>query len=169
MKTEKGIRPGEGNRFWNFIDTIEGDKVVWIIVFLLTMISALAIFSSTSQLTGESTDRIDLIRNHTFIIIAGYAIIFLLYKVKRIKWFRVASQFGFAITFILLLIVDTHANLGFIKAQYINKAWRTLSLFGFQIHVFEIAKVAMVMYLAWALDALRRDQEEIAEKGEITA
>jgi cell division protein FtsW len=32
--------------------------------------------------------------------------------------------------------------------------------------VFEIAKVAMVMYLAWALDALRRDQEEIAEKGE---
>ena len=31
--------------FWNFIDNIEGDKVVWIIVFMLTMISALAIFS----------------------------------------------------------------------------------------------------------------------------
>ena len=166
MKTEKDIRPGEGNRFWNFIDTIEGDKVVWIIVFLLTMISALAIFSSTSQLTGDSTDRIDLIRNHTFVIIAGYAVIFLLYKVRRIKWFRVGSRFGFIITFILLLILDTHANLGFIKAQYINKAWRTLSVFGFQIHVFEIAKVAMVMYLAWASDALRRDQQEIAEKGE---
>ena len=166
MNTEKDIRPGEGNRFWNFIDTIEGDKVVWIIVFLLTMISALAIFSSTSQLTGDSTDRIDLIRNHTFVIIAGYAVIFLLYKVRRIKWFRVGSQFGFIITFILLLILDTHANLGFIKAQYINKAWRTLSVFGFQIHVFEIAKVAMVMYLAWASDALRRDQQEIAEKGE---
>ena len=165
MNTEKNIRPGEGNRFWNFIDTIEGDKVVWIIVFLLTMVSALAIFSSTSQLTGDSTDRIDLIRNHTFVILGGYVFIFLLYKVKRIKWFRVASQFCFAITFILLLILDTHANLGFIKAQYINKAWRTLSLFGFQIHVFEIAKVAMVMYLAWASDALRRDQAEIAETG----
>lgn len=165
MNTEKNIRPGEGNRFWNFIDTIEGDKVVWIIVFLLTMISALAIFSSTSQLTGDSTDRIDLIRNHTFVILGGYALIFLLYKVKKIKWFRVASQFGFAFTFILLLILVSHANLGFIKAQYINKAWRTLSLFGFQIHVFEVAKVAMVMYLAWASDALRRDQVEIAEKG----
>ena len=165
MNTEKDIRPGEGNRFWNFIDTIEGDKVVWIIVFLLTMISALAIFSSTSQLTGDSTDRIDLIRNHTYIIIAGYVLIFLLYKVKKIKWFRVFSQFGFLITFILLLILDTHANLGFIKAQYINKAWRTLSLMGFQIHVFEVAKVLMVMYLAWAADAFRRDQKEIAETG----
>ena len=38
MNTEKDIKPGEGNRFWNFIDTIEGDKVVWIIVFLLTMV-----------------------------------------------------------------------------------------------------------------------------------
>ena len=165
MNTEKNIRPGF-SRFWNFIDTIEGDKVVWIIVFLLTMISALAIFSSTSQLTGDSTDRIDLIRNHTFVIIAGYALIFMLYKVKKIKWFRVASKFGFALTFIFLLILDTHANLGFIKAQYINKAWRTLSLFKFQIHVFEVAKVAMVMYLAWASDALRRDQREIEEKGE---
>ena len=165
MNTEKNIRPGF-NRFWNFIDTIEGDKVVWIIVFLLTMVSALAIFSSTSQLTGDSTDRIDLIRNHTLVIILGYFFIFLLYKVKKIKWFRIVSKFGFAFTFLLLLILDTHANLGFIKAQYINKAWRTLSLFGFQIHVFEVAKVAMVMYLAWASDALRRDQKEISEKGE---
>jgi hypothetical protein len=54
---------------WNFIDKIEGDKVVWIIVFMLTMISTLAIFSSTSQLTGDSTDRIDLIRRHTYVII----------------------------------------------------------------------------------------------------
>ena len=165
MNTEKNIRPGF-NRFWNFIDTIEGDKVVWIIVFLLTMVSALAIFSSTSQLTGDSTDRIDLIRNHTLVIILGYFFIFLLYKVKKIKWFKIVSKFGFAFTFLLLLILDTHANLGFIKAQYINKAWRTLSLFGFQIHVFEVAKVAMVMYLAWASDALRRDQKEISEKGE---
>jgi len=165
MKREGDIRPEEKNRFWNFIDTIEGDKVVWIIVFMLTMISALAIFSSTSQLTGASTDRVDLIKQHTLVILGGYALIFLLYKVKRIGWFRVISQLGFLFTFIMLLILDTHANLGFIKAQYINHAWRTLSLFGLQIHVFEFAKVAMVMYLAWALNALRADQESIAEKG----
>ena len=126
MQREGDIRPEEKNRFWNFIDTIEGDKVVWIIVFMLTMISALAIFSSTSQLTGAATDRVDLIKQHTLVILGGYILIFLLYKVKKIGWFRVVSQLGFFLTFILLLILDTHANLGFIKAQYINHAWRTL-------------------------------------------
>lgn len=165
MQREGDIRPEEKNRFWNFIDTIEGDKVVWIIVFMLTMISALAIFSSTSQLTGAATDRVDLIKQHTLVILGGYVLIFLLYKVKKIGWFRVVSQLGFFLTFILLLILDTHANLGFIKAQYINHAWRTLSLLGFQLHVFEFAKIAMVMYLAWAASAYRQDQENIEEKG----
>lgn len=148
--------------FWNFIDTIEGDKVVWIIVFMLTMISALTIFSSTSLLTGDGKDRGDLIRQHSIIIAIGYLFIFAIYNIKKIKILRTGASLCFWITFILLLILDTHANLGFIRAQYINKAWRTLSLMGFQIHVFEVAKVCMVMYLAWALDAYREDQERIS-------
>lgn len=149
----------QGGGFWNFIDRIEGDKVVWIIVFMLTLISALAIFSSTSQLAGGSKDRIDLIREHAMFIGIGYALIWCIYKIKSIKVIRIASQFGFLISLVLLLILDTHANLGFLKAVCINKAWRTLSLFGFQIHVFEVVKVAMVMYLAWALHSYRQDSE----------
>ena len=81
------------NSFWNFIDNIEGDKVVWIIIFMLTMISVLAIFSSTSQLTGDSVDRVDLIRQHSIFILLGYGIIFLIYKIRKIGWFRKISQF----------------------------------------------------------------------------
>ena len=33
----------EKKNLWNFIDNVKGDKVVWIIVLLLIMISALAI------------------------------------------------------------------------------------------------------------------------------
>ena len=108
MNTEDNIHTDKKNRFWNLIDTIEGDKVVWIIVFMLTMISALAIFSSTSQLTGESTDRIDLIRQHTMIILFGYGIIFLLYKVRKIEWFSKLSQFGFLLSFRPLPPHKTH-------------------------------------------------------------
>ncbi len=145
--------------FWNFIDRIEGDKVVWIIVFMLTLISALAIFSSTSQLAGGSKDRIDLIREHAMFIAIGYGLIYLIYKIRSIKVLRVTSQLGFGISFFLLLILDLHLDLGFLKAAYINHAWRTLSLFGFQIHVFEVVKVCMVMYLAWALHSYRQDCE----------
>ena len=87
MKTGSNINTEKKNVFWNFIDTIEGDKVVWIIVFMLTMISALAIFSSTSQLAGGTTDRIDLIKQHAGFILIGYGFIFLLYKIKRIGLF----------------------------------------------------------------------------------
>ena len=65
---------GKKTGLWNIIDKIEGDKVVWIIVFMLTMISALAIFSSTSLLTGANKDRGDLIQQHTLIIGFGYAL-----------------------------------------------------------------------------------------------
>ncbi len=41
-KEKKGI--------WNWIDNIQGDKVIWMIVLLLIMISIIAIFSSTSML-----------------------------------------------------------------------------------------------------------------------
>ncbi|MBE6234051.1 MAG: hypothetical protein E7118_06220 [Bacteroidales bacterium] len=154
--------------FWNFIDNIEGDKVVWIIVFMLTMISALAIFSSTSQLTGDKMSRIDMIKNHSLFILAGYVIIIGLYKINRIGLFRVVSQFGFMVSLVLLTLLTFHCDFGFIKAQYINKAWRTLEVFGFQLHVFEVVKVAMVMYLAWALHAYKQDQEAIAKRKKST-
>ena len=38
------------NSFWNFVDALEGDKVVWMITLMLILISIVAIFSSTSQL-----------------------------------------------------------------------------------------------------------------------
>ena len=150
---------------WNFIDKIEGDKVVWIILFLLTMISTLAIFSSTSQLTGDKTDRIDLIRQHTYIVIGGYAIIMFLYKFGRIGWFRFLSQFGFMLTTGLLILLDFGGGLDIVKAENINNAVRTLNLFGYQIHVFEAAKIFMVMYMAWASHSYKSDQEEIAKTG----
>ena len=143
---------------WGFIDRIEGDKVVWIIVFMLTLISALTIFSSTSKLADASKDRIDLIREHGLFIIIGYIFIFILYKVKSINFFKKISRLGFLLSFNLLFILVFNLNLGFIKAQTINDATRTLSLMGLQIHVFEVVKVAMVMYLAWALSAYKEDQ-----------
>lgn len=149
---------------WNFIDCIEGDKVVLIIILLLTLISALAIFSSTSTLTGASKDRIDLIREHTKFIGIGFILIYLIYKIKSIKYLRIGSQFGFLASFVLLAILDFNLNLGIIKPERYNDAGRTLNVFGQQFHVFEFVKVAIVMYLAWALHSYRQDCEAM-EKG----
>lgn len=147
---------------WGIIDSIEGDKVIWIIVLLLILISVLAIFSSTPLLSEDT--RIEIMKSHGGVAVSGLLMIILMYKfINKIGIYRFFSKFGFFVTLILLLILDFHMNLGFIRAQHLNGAWRTLSLFGFQIHIFEIAKVAMVMYLAWALHAHKQDCEAMEE------
>lgn len=153
------------NGFWSFIDNIEGDKVVWIIVFMLIMISILAIFSSTSLLREGSKDRMDFITDHLVIVGIGLGLIFGLYNIKKLGVFRVLSKFGFALSFILLAMLVMHVRIpGVIEAERINGAWRTLRIAGQQLHVFEVVKVAMVMYLAWAIHAYKEDQEAMAKR-----
>ena len=138
--------------FWGFIENIEGDKVVWIIVFLLIMISILAIFSSTSLLKQGDKDRMDFISEHLVVVGIGLGLIFGLYNIKKIGLFRVLSQLGFGLSAVLLSLLALHVRIpGVIEAERINGAWRTLNIAGFQMHVFEVVKVAMVLYLAWAI------------------
>ncbi len=143
---------------WHMVDSLEGDKVIWMIVLLLVMISVLAISSSTSLLAIQSgSSRGAIIQEQLLIAAIGLAIIILLYKVKAIGLFRIFARFGYILSMVGLLMLATHANLGFIKAQTINNATRTISVFGVQLHVFEFVKVLMIMYLAWAVDAYKKD------------
>ena len=159
----KDNKNNNGNsRFWNFIDNIEGDKVVWVIVFMLIIVSVLAIFSSTSLLKEGTKDRIDFIKDHIVIVGLGLGIITGLYNIKRIGVFRFFSKLGFAVSFLMTLMLVALVRIpGVIHAEHINGAWRTLRVAGMQIHVFEVVKVAMVMYLAWALHGYKEDSDAL--------
>lgn len=161
---DNGFKKTEAQKksLWGIIDSIEGDKVIWIIVLLLILISVLAIFSSTPLLSDDS--RIEIMKSHGGVAIFGLAMIFVMYRfINKIGIYRVLSQLGFIVSFIMLLILDLRLDLGFIKAGNFNSAWRTLAVFGVQVHVFEITKVAMVMYLAWALHAYKQDCDAMEE------
>ena len=150
--------------FWNFIDSIKGDKVVWIIVFMLVMISILAVFSSTSLLAmGDGTDRLGIAREQILTAAIGLGIIWCLCRIKKIGVFRVLSQLGFIASVFALLLLIMEIDFGFIKAIKTNGVLRALQVFGLQIHVFEFVKVAMVMYLAWAVHTYKKDQKDISE------
>ena len=148
----------------NFMDRLVGDKVVWIIVLFLCLISLVSIFSSTSQLATEANTRIDIIRTQFFTILAGLAVIIVIYKIDNIRVFKWLSKWGFLLSLVMLLLLDLHLQLGPVKASSINGAWRILKVGGFQIHVFEIVKVAMVMYLAWAVDTYKNGGFKLLDK-----
>ena len=141
-------------KFWNFVGNLQGDKVVWMIVLLLILLSIVAIFSSTPLLAiQQHTTRTAIMKEQLLISLAGLFFIILCYNIRSQRFFRAISKLGWGFSMLLLIFLVAHGNLGVIKALYINDAWRSISVFGFQVHVFEVVKVAMVMYLSWAVDA----------------
>ena len=146
------------NSIWNLADRFEGDKVVWIIVMMLILTSIICIFSSTSRLLSAGQTRLDIVRGQLVLVAAGVGLIILCYSIKNIKFFRWCSKWGFLLSFVLLAMLDCHISTPFVKALNINHAYRILSIAGVQVHVFEVVKVAMVLYLAWAQDALKKGE-----------
>lgn len=143
-----------GKKFWNFVGNLQGDKVVWMIVLLLILLSIVAIFSSTPLLAiQQHTTRTAIMKEQLLISLASLFFIILCYNIRSQRFFRAISKLGWGFSMLLLIFLVAHGNLGVIKALYINDAWRSISVFGFQVHVFEVVKVAMVMYLSWAVDA----------------
>ncbi len=143
---------------WNVFERIEGDKVVWIIALMLILISIVCIFSSTSRLLEGHQTRLDIVRSQLVIVFAGLALIIICYSIRNIRFFRWCSQWGFLLSFAMLALLLSKIDVGFIKSIELNGARRILQIAGVQVHVFEVVKVAMVMYLAWALDAFSKGE-----------
>lgn len=138
------------NAVWNWIDTIEGDKVVWLIVLTLIMFSIVSIFASTSLLAIEQhTTRTAIFKEQIFIVVFGLLLIAVIYWMSpRFMWIiRCFSQLGFVVSLGLLLCLVFR-----IGTVELNDAVRAISIGGFQLQVYEVVKVAMVMYLAWAIE-----------------
>ena len=143
------------SRFWNFIDSIQGDKVILIIIAMLILVSIVAIFSSTSLLATSGVSRLDIFKEQMATVAAGAAIIAVCYFIPKIWVFRFFSQFGFAVSATILALL--HTGLG-VEA---NNAVRSIQLGPVQVHAYEVTKVAMVLYLAWAIHAYKNDSFKI--------
>lgn len=143
--------------FWNFWDTIQGDKVIWMVVIMLMLFSIVSIFSSTTQMTMGKT-RMDIFWEQMQIVILGSLIITVCYFIPKIGFFRYFSKFGFFVSLIFLGLLFTPLG------ARVNGAVRGFRLGGMVVQSYEIVKVAMVMYLAWAIYTYKKDNFVIANK-----
>lgn len=161
----KNTEENKGGPLWKMLQKVEGDKVIMIIILLLLMASFLAIFSSTPMLPTQDS-RLQTMTEHGIVALLGIGIMFVLYHIKIDRW-RGIAMLGFIGSFIMLAMLLLEVNIpGVIRTQKINGAVRNFIIAGFQVHVFEIVKVAMLMYLAWAMDALKRENSANEEEKE---
>ncbi len=132
---------------------IRGDRVIWMVIILLSVISILAVYSSTGtlayKLRGGNTGyylikQIIFLSVGVFIIIATSAVPYKYYS-------RMAQIFLFIAIPVLALTLVTGPS--------INEArrWLTLPGTGFTIQPSDFAKLAIIMYVARIL-SLRQDQ-----------
>ena len=158
---------GRKRTLWNIFENTEGDKVVWIIVLILIMFSVLCIFSSTSRLLGPGQSRLDLVWDHLKIVLLGIVLILICYIIPSLKFFRKASSLGFIFSAGLLALLISGIDLGFVRSIEINGARRIIRVGPLQLHVNEVVKVAMVLYLAWAIDAFKKKELKLFSDNEL--
>lgn len=135
------------------INSIKGDKVIFIVTILLMLFSILVIFGSSSSLAvSVRTNRLEIAKQHAITVLIGALLMMIIYKWRFPKFIKFISRYGFLISLVLLLILFLRLNLGFVRAASINSSYRILMIGGFQVHIYEYIKVLMIMYTAWALN-----------------
>lgn len=124
---------------------IRGDQVIWLIVMLLSLISIVAVYSSSTGLAYKAeTSTYSFLFKQMGFVIAGITALLICYKIP-LKIYRNSSIIIFIISLILLAYVA-------FKGPTINHAERWITLGPLSFQPAELAKISVVLYLARILE-----------------
>ncbi len=138
------------------LQSIEGDKFVWLIAVILALLSILVVYSATAslahRLAGGDTEKYLL--SHTFFVIAGLVAMYLGHKINFIYYSRL-SRLALIISAVLLLIAWQYGvsedQVGrWIKIPFLNRTFQPSDL----------AKIALIINLASMITKRQNSLEE---------
>jgi cell division protein FtsW len=138
----------------NIIGKFEGDKIIWIIVAILSIFSMIVIYSAASGLSDDLMKQNFLfyLRSHGFNLILGFILIYVVHLVD-FRWFSKFSKIGIVIGLILLI-----ATIAFGKES--NEAKREL----FGIQTFYVVEFAVIVFLAQLIAKFGDEINDIKHK-----
>jgi len=127
-----------------FLTKIKGDKLIWAVVFALTIVSFLAVYSSTGTLAykyhGGNTEYYML--KHAIILFLGLVLMYLAHLVKYTYYSRIFQ--------IILYIAVPLLLITLFFGETINEATRVLyiPILDLTFQSSDLAKVTLIIYLA---------------------
>lgn len=127
----------------------KGDKVIWMILFLLCMVSIVEVFSASSVLTYKSQDYLKPITFHSFTIFIGVIVVIIVQNIPYrhfIKTIPFLTLFS-AVTLLWLLIAGTK----------VGDSGRWISICDITFQPSEIAKGTIVMAVSLILAKFQRE------------
>ncbi len=139
----------------NILNNTKGDRWIWLIVILLSIISMLAVYSSTGTLAykqGKANESI--LFKHMLMIFGGLALMYISHKIDY-RYYAGISKILMVVTLPLLLFT-------LLFGSHMNGASRWIAIpgTGFTFQSSDFAKLALITYLARMLS---RKQENIRD------
>ena len=117
---------------------LEGDRIIWAIVFTLSLFSLLVVYSTAGW---------SFLFSHFIKVLIGICAMYIVHKIK-FKYFSKLGQLAYFSSLGLLILV-------LIIGVSINGASRWLTIAGLQFQPSDVAKLAILLYLARQLSKQR--------------
>jgi cell division protein FtsW len=143
------------NRIDSILNRTKGDRWIWLIVILLSMISLLAVYSSTGTLAFKrGVGAESILMKHLFMIVGGIALMYISHKLDY-RYYAGISKILMIVTIPLLLYT-------LVFGSHVNDASRWIAIpgTGLSFQTSDLAKLALITYLARTLS---RKQENIKD------
>ncbi len=136
----------------------KGDKVLWIVLIFLSLISLLIVYSATGKLAyreAEGNTGYYLMRQLIFVGL-GIGLMIFLVNVVPVKIYSIFSNLMVGVTFVALIAAFIQ-----FKIDGSKETSRTLTLWMISFQPSELAKISLVMYAAKMLSKYQKTKEEL--------
>lgn len=137
---------------------LQGDRVIWAVVFALSLISILVVYSSIGTLAYKRTTSPEAyLLKHTFMIFLGLAAMWFAHKIDY-RYYSKLSRLALWISVPLLIYTFTNGTT-------INDAarWITLPIINTSFQPSDFASLALIINLASMLSKKQQNIEDIKE------
>src|SRR5665213_584785 len=135
----------------NILNKTRGDRWIWLIVILLSVISLLAVYSAIGTLAYKrGVGAESILMKHLAMIIAGIGLMYILHKIDY-RYYRGISKLLMIVTIPLLLYT-------LVFGHHVNDASRWIAIpgIGLSFQTSDLAKLALIclLYTSDAADDL---------------
>jgi cell division protein FtsW len=137
----------------------KGDPIIWTIVLLLIAISAVEMYSASSALAFRQSDYNSPVLRHILFLSVGFCIVFVVHLIPY-KRFPMAGTLLLPFSIVLLAIT-------LVMGVSTNNASRWLEIGGFQFQPSELAKLAVIIVLAFILGRKQQEKQPADESFKI--
>ncbi|MCK9304720.1 MAG: FtsW/RodA/SpoVE family cell cycle protein [Bacteroidales bacterium] len=124
---------------------LRGDKVIWTVVIMLSLISIAAVYSSSSSLAYKNdVSSVHFLLTQMRFVLFGLTALYVCYRIP-LRVYRSLAYPGMILSAGLLLATA-------IAGKSVNEADRWINIFGISFQPSELAKIAVVLYIAKVME-----------------